>query len=86
MVKSRFISTFLYVIIGYKVHPNSQISESIAKKIIKLLENTTLTHKVIAEQNNISVKVVSGINQCKAWTYLHNYKHNIRQEAKLTNK
>ena len=71
---------------GYKAHPNSQISESIAKKIIKLLENTTLTHKAIAEQNNISVKVVNGINQCKAWTYLHNYHKNIRKEAKLAKK
>lgn len=70
---------------GFKNHTNSKISESIAKKIIELLENTNLTHREIAEQNNTSRTVVSGINQCKAWTYLHNYKHNIRQEAKLTN-
>ena len=68
-----------------KNHTNSKISELTAKEIIKLLENTNLTHKAIAEQNNTSRTVVSGINQCRAWTYLHDYKHNIRQEAKLTN-
>ena len=66
-----------------KNHTNSKLSETTVKKIIKLLESTSLTHKEIAEQNNTSRTVVSGINQCKAWTYLHNYKHNIRQEAKL---
>ena len=71
---------------GHKYHPHSNISESIAKKIIKLLENTTLTHKTIAEKYNILPNVVSSINQCKTWTYLHNYKHNIRQEAKLEKK
>ena len=67
---------------GFKNHTNSKISESTAKKIIESLINTNLTHQAIAEQNNTSRTVVSGINQCKAWTYLHDYQHNIRQEAK----
>ena len=63
---------------------NQKMSEKQAKQVIELLVNTTLTQKQIAAQvgNNISEGMVSEINLCHTWKYLHNFNVNIRKECK----
>ena len=63
---------------------NQKISEEQAKQIIELLINTNLTQKQIALKigNNISEGMVSEINLCHTWKYLHNFDKNIRKECK----
>ena len=63
-----------------------RLPQSTVLKVIDLLAHTDKSHKEIALLCNIGVATVTRINTCKCWTSLHTYKHNIRQEAKLTNK
>lgn len=60
----------------------NKITEKQAKEIINLLETTKLSQPKIAEQINCSLYIVHDINRCRTWTYLHNYKKNVRNEAK----
>lgn len=57
------------------------LNEEKVLEIIDLLKNTTLSQQKIADQYKISRSMVGLINQCKSWTHLHNYKHNIRKET-----
>ena len=66
--------------------PFERLCENQVLQIINLLETTTLSQNDIAKQFKVCRATVGNINCCKNWTYLHNYKNNIRQEAKLTNK
>lgn len=63
-----------------------RLSEKDALHIIQLLSHTNKSYKKIAVECQVGYTTVWRINSCKNWTYLHNYKNNIRQEAKLTNK
>ncbi len=63
-----------------------RLSTQDALCIIQLLSNTNKSYKKIATECQVGYTTVWRINTCKCWTSLHNYKHNIRQEAKLTNK
>ncbi len=60
-----------------------KLTEEEALSIINSLANTENTIKSIAEEHQVSRSTVYNINRCKNWTQLHNYKNNIRQEAKL---
>lgn len=62
------------------------LTEKKVLQIIDLLKNSTLSQQEIASQFNISRTMVGNINLCKNWTHLHNYKKNIRQEAKNNDK
>ena len=66
-------------------NPTSKITEEIAIKIINWLENDNRSMEKIAKEENISIHIISGINTCKTWTYLHNYKKNIRKEFREKN-
>lgn len=62
----------------------NKITEEEAKHIIYLLETDSRSLAAISREENISLNILYDINRCKTWKYLHNYKHNIRQEYKLT--
>lgn len=61
-------------------NPLAKLTDNQVKEIIKLLEQHTLTNKEIAELYHVHLNTIDGINRCKNWTHLHNYKKNIRQE------
>ena len=48
---------------------------------IKLLEETTLFYKEIAERTGLSENTISNINRCKSHTTYHSYANNIRLEC-----
>lgn len=50
--------------------------------VIRLLEQTQLPYREIAERTKISISSVSQINLCKIGKNLHNYCSNIRKERK----
>ena len=60
----------------------NKITELEAKKIINLLENDKRSLAQISRDENISLNILYDINRCKTWTYLHNYKKNVRKEFK----
>jgi uncharacterized protein YbbC (DUF1343 family) len=60
----------------------NKINEEQALKIINLLENSTISIAQISRDLNISLYIIYDINRCRTWTYLHNYKNNIRNECK----
>ena len=61
----------------------NKITEEQAKHIIYLLEHDSRSQAQIARDEGIKESRVNDINNCRSWTYLHNYKKNIRKEAKL---
>ena len=60
----------------------NKINEEQAKYIIKLLESDNRSLAKISRDENLSLNIIYDINRCKTWTYLHNYKVNIREEFK----
>ena len=63
----------------------NQYSDEICLQVIKLLETTDLSYRLISNQLNIPIGLVADINQCHTHKKLHNYKYNIRQESVTTN-
>ena len=60
---------------------SAKLTEIQVKAIINLLEECKLTNKEIAEMYNVHINTIDFINRCRTWTYLHQYKNNIRQEC-----
>lgn len=58
----------------------NKITEAEALRIISLLEQDNRSLAQISREENISLNILYDINRCKTWTYLHNYKKNIRKE------
>lgn len=61
------------------------IDKQIVLNIIKELETTTDTQKVIAAKYGVSESFVERINRCKIYTDLHKYQYNIRKEKNNLN-
>lgn len=61
---------------------SSKISEKQAIEIINLLKYDERSLAQLARDLNISLNILYDINRCRTWKYLHNYKKNIRNEAK----
>ncbi len=59
----------------------NKISELQALHIIELLKYDSRSMAQLARDENISVYIITDINRCKTWKYLHDYKHNIRKES-----
>ena len=57
----------------------------IVLNIIKDLELTKDTQKVIANRYNVSESLVEKINRCKVYSELHSFTNNIRREANNLN-
>ena len=60
----------------------NKITEEQAKYIINLLEHDKRSLAQISREENLSLNILYDINRCKTWTYLHDYKTNIRNEFK----
>lgn len=63
-------------------NPTKQMEKEKILEIIYLLSNTNLTQKEISEKTKIGTVTISKINNCKVYNTLHNFKNNIRKEAK----
>lgn len=61
-------------------NPWAKLSEKEVKEIIEKLKNTKVSIQKIAKEYNVHYNTISDINRCKTWTWLHNYKINIREE------
>ena len=64
-------------------NPTSKISEATALSIIQALSSENF--KSLAQTSRdfqVSVDIVSDINRCKTWKYLHSFNKNIRDEAR----
>lgn len=59
-----------------------KLTEKEVKEIIKLLEETNESCEQIGNKYNVHRNTIDFINRCVTWTYLHQYKKNIRQEAR----
>ena len=66
-------------------NPISKITEKQALYIIELLKKDKRSMAQISRDEKISIYIISDINACKTWTYLHNYKKNIRKEFREKN-
>lgn len=58
------------------------ISEDLAKKIIKDIEQSKESLAAISRKYQVKNSLVYDINRCKTWKHLHNYNKNIRNEFK----
>ena len=63
-------------------NPTAKLKEKDALCIINLIINTNESLASIARKCKVKDNIVYDINRCRTWAYLHNYKHNIRKEAK----
>ena len=61
----------------------AKLTEEQVKEIIILLENTNESCEKIGKKYNVHRNMIDYINRCKNWKYLHQYKENIRKEARI---
>ena len=59
-------------------NPGARLTEDEVRQIIILLEEHKLNNREIAEKFSVCQNTIDGINRCKTWCHLHNYKTNIR--------
>lgn len=63
-------------------NPWSKLSIIQVKEIIDQLANTPKSMKQLSEEYQVHRNTISDINCCKTWAWLHDYKSNIRAEAR----
>ena len=61
-------------------NPQARLTDDEVKQIIILLEEHRLNNGEIAKLFSVCRNTIDGINRCKSWCHLHNYKTNIRNE------
>ena len=59
-----------------------KITEEKALEIINLLKHDSRSLAQLSRELNISLNILYDINRCKTWKHLHNYKINVRNEAR----
>lgn len=59
-------------------NPSAKLGDSLVLQIIDDLLNTSIPQTQLAKKYNVSYNTINGINRCKNWTHLHNYKTSIR--------
>lgn len=62
-------------------NPWAKLSVKDVEEIIEKLKNTTLSIQKIAKEYKVHYNTISDINRCKTWTWLHEYKDNIRKSS-----
>ena len=87
-----FISNIRQTSLNDKKYPHStcagennkscKITEAQAIKIIELLKNDSRSLAQLSRDLDISLNILYDINRCRTWKYLHNYKTNVRNEAR----
>lgn len=60
----------------------TKITEEQALKIIELLKYDSRSLAQLSRDLDISLNILYDINRCKTWKHLHNYKNNVRNEAR----
>lgn len=69
---------------GGENSPTNKITEEMAISIIeKLVSGNFKSLAQISRDLNISIHIITDINRCRTWTYLHSFKKNIKNEARL---
>lgn len=63
-------------------NPTSKITEEKALEIIELLKYDSRSLAKLSRELDISLNILYDINRCKTWKHLHNYKSNVRNEAR----
>ena len=61
---------------------SSKISETQALEIINLLKYDNRSLAQLSRELDISLNILYDINRCRTWKHLHNYKKNVRNEAR----
>ena len=61
-------------------NPQARLTDDEVRQIIILLEEHRLNNGEIAKLFSVCRNTIDGINRCKSWCHLHNYKTNIRNE------
>lgn len=59
-----------------------KITEEKALEIINLLKYDSRSLAKISRELDISLNILYDINRCRTWKHLHNYKSNVRNEAR----
>lgn len=62
-------------------NPWARLSMIQVNEIIDKLINTKISIQALAKEYGVHYNTISDINRCKTWTWAHNYKSNIREEA-----
>lgn len=63
-------------------NPASKLTEDQVRDIIDKLRDTTIPIQTLAKEYKVHYNTISDINRVKTWNWLHNYKNNIRLEAR----
>lgn len=61
-------------------NPWAKLSIIQVEEIINKLAYSKMSIQDISKQYNVHYNTISDINRCKTWSWLHNYKNNIRKE------
>lgn len=59
----------------------AKLTEKEVIEIIDKLQHTKTSMYDLAKEYNVHYNSISNINRCKTWTWLHNFKNNIRIES-----
>lgn len=62
-------------------NPWSKLSVLQVQEIIEKLKTTTISIQQLAKEYKVHYNTISDINRCKTWSWLHDYKNNIRKES-----
>ena len=63
-------------------NPWARLTMAQVNEIIDKLQNSTLSIQEIANQYKVHRNTIGDINRCKTWAWAHDYKDNIREEAR----
>lgn len=63
-------------------NPWAKLSIKQVEEIIDKLAHTTISMQQLAKDYKVHWNTISDINRCKTWTWLHEYKENIRKEER----
>lgn len=61
---------------------SAKITETQALEIINLLKYDNRSLAQLSRELDISLNILYDINRCRTWKHLHNYKKNVRNEAR----
>lgn len=62
-------------------NPWAKLSQKTVLEIIDKLAHTKISMEDLSKVYHVHRNTISDINRCKTWSWLHNYKNNIRTES-----
>ena len=69
-------------VVDLENNKSSKITENQAIEIINLLKYDNRSLAQLSRELDISLNILYDINRCRTWKFLHNYKKNVRNEAR----